>query len=265
MTVSLAGIVVYPVKSLGGISAESADIDEFGLRHDRRWMIVDATGRFHTQRWRPRLALIRTALEDGGVRLTAPGLPEVLVPPGGGSAGGVAVWNDICTAESCGAEADVWISRYLGEACRIVYMPETTRRPTRRRRRESLGRVGFADAYPFLLLSEASLGDLNARLDSPLPMNRFRPNLVVSGVDAYAEDAWDRLQIGEVGFVVTKECVRCVLTTIDQDTAASGVEPLRTLAGYRKRAGGVLFGVNMAHTSRGSVRVGDPVLPAPAG
>ena len=259
MTVTLAGIVVYPVKSLGGVPMDAAEIDEFGLRNDRRWMVVDAAGRFHTQRWRPRMALIRTSLDDGGVRLSAPGVPDLLVPPGGGSASGVGVWNDICVAEGCGAEADVWISRFLGEACRVVYMPETTRRPTRRRRTESLGRVGFADAYPFLLLSDASLADLNVRLESPVPMNRFRPNLVVTGVDAYAEDGWDRVQIGDVGFVVTKECVRCVLTTVDQNTGTSGVEPLRTLATYRKRAGGVVFGVNMSHTSRGQVRVGDPV------
>ena len=259
MTVTLAGIVVYPVKSLGGVPMDAAEIDEFGLRYDRRWMVVDATGRFHTQRWRPRMALIRTSLDDGGVRLRAPGLPDLLVPPGGGSASGVGVWNDICVAEGCGAEADVWISRFLGEACRLVYMPETTRRPTRRRRTESLGRVGFADAYPFLLLSDASLADLNVRLESPVPMNRFRPNLVVSGVDAYGEDGWDRLEIGDVGFVVTKECVRCVLTTVDQDTATAGVEPLRTLATYRKRAGGVVFGVNMSHTSHGRISVGDAV------
>lgn len=265
MTAALAGIVIYPVKSLGGVAVQTAEIDEFGFRGDRRWMVVDAAGRFHTQRWRPRMALIRTALEDGNVRLRAPGLPELLVPAGGGPAGGVAVWDDICVAESCGPEADVWISRFLGEACRIVYMPETTRRPTRRRRTESLGRVGFADAYPFLLLSEASLGDLNARLDVAVPMNRFRPNLVVTGVGAYAEDTWESVQVGNVGFVVTKKCDRCVLTTIDQDSATAGVEPLRTLATYRKQPGGVVFGVNLAHTARGSVRVGDPVIPAASG
>jgi uncharacterized protein YcbX len=265
MTPVLAGIVIYPVKSLAGIPVTAAELDEFGLAQDRRWMVVDAAGRFHTQRWRPRMALVGTALEGGGVRLSAEGLPDLLVPPGGGSTGGVAVWDDICVAEGCGPEPDVWISRFLGEACRIVYMPDTTRRPTRRRRRESLGRVGFADAYPFLLLSEASLGDLNARLEAPLPMNRFRPNVVVRGVEAYAEDAWSAIRIGEVDFVVTKACVRCVLTTIDQQTAVAGKEPLRTLATYRKQGDGVVFGVNLAHVARGSLRVGDSVLPQRAG
>jgi hypothetical protein len=262
MTATLASMHVYPVKSLGGIAMDAADIDEFGFRDDRRWMVVDAAGRFHTQRWRPRMALVRTALEADGVRLRAPGQPDVLVPRGGGEAGAVAVWDDICIAEGCGAEADAWMSAFLGESCRLVYIPGTTRRPIRRRREESLGRVGFADAYPFLLLSEASLGDLNARLPTAVPMNRFRPNLVVAGVGAFAEDGWDRVRIGDVEFVVAKPCDRCVLTTIDQDTAIGGVEPLRTLAAYRKQPGGVMFGVNVAHTARGRLRAGDAVVPS---
>jgi uncharacterized protein YcbX len=261
MTALLSGISLYPVKSLGGIAVTEAELDEFGLRDDRRWMVVDAAGRFHTQRWRPRLALVRPELTGEGVRLRAPGMPEVLVPRGGGSTGGVAVWADICIAESCGADADMWISRFLGEACRIVYMPESTRRPIRRRREQALGRVGFADAYPFLLLSDASLAGLNARLDVPVPINRFRPNLVVSGVGAHAEDGWDRVRIGDVGFVVTKQCDRCVLTTIDQETAIGGVEPLRTLATYRKAKEGVMFGVYVAHAVRGRLSVGDVVVP----
>jgi hypothetical protein len=259
---SLASIHVYPVKSLGGIAMDAAEIDEFGLQDDRRWMVVDAAGRFHTQRWRPRMALVRTALEADGVRLRAPGQADLLVPRGGSEPGAVAVWDDICIAEGCGPEADAWITAFLGEPCRLVYIPATTRRPIRRRREESLGRVGFAEASPLLLLSEASLGDLNARLPTAVPMNRFRPNLVVAGVDAFAEDGWDRVRIGDVEFVVTKPCDRCVLTTVDQDTAVGGVEPLRTLAAYRKRAGGVMFGVNMAHTARGRLRTGDVVVPS---
>ena len=262
MNASLASIHVYPVKSLGGIAMDAAEIDEFGFQDDRRWMVVDAAGRFHTQRWRPRMAMVRTALEAGGVRLRAPGQPDLLVPRGGDEPGAVAVWDDICIAEGCGPEADAWISAFLGEPCRLVYITATTRRPIRRRREESLGRVGFADAYPFLLLSEASLGDLNARLPTAVPMNRFRPNLVVAGVGPFAEDGWDRVRIGEVEFVVTKPCDRCVLTTVDQDTGVGGVEPLRTLAAYRKRPGGVMFGVNMAHTARGRLRTGDAVVPS---
>lgn len=260
MTAVLSGIVVYPVKSMGGIPLDVAELDEFGLRHDRRWMVVDAAGRFQTQRWRPRMALVHTRLEPDGVRLSAPGMPELLVPPGGGESAGVGVWNDICSASSCGPDADVWLSSFLGDACRLVFMPETTRRPTRSRRRESIGRVSFADAYPFLLLSEGSLADLNGRLPSPVPMNRFRPNLIVNGVEPYGEDRWQELRIGTVDFVVTKPCVRCVLTTVDQSTGVAGKEPLRTLATYRKRKDGVEFGVNLAHLSLGTLRVGDRVV-----
>jgi hypothetical protein len=143
----------------------------------------------------------------------------------------------------------------------MVFFPENSVRPIRRRAHEALGQVAFADAYPFLLLSEASLDDLNARLPAPLPVNRFRPNIVVRGVDPYGEDAWDALRIGGIAFVVTKRCVRCVLTTIDQETAEVGIEPLRTLAAYRRTPDGVVFGVNLAHASAGALAVGDAVVP----
>lgn len=263
MNAALSRIIVYPVKSLGGVELGSAAIDEFGLRHDRRWMVVDEHGRFQTQRWRPRMALARAAIDGEEVRLIAAGMPDLPLAPGGGASAAVAVWDDICVAEGCGAEADVWMSRFLGEACRVVYMPASSRRPTRRRREESLGRVGFADAYPFLLVSEASLAALNERLAAPVPMNRFRPNLVVGGVAPHGEDSWSRGAIGGVPFVVTKQCERCVLTTIDQDTGVGGREPLRTLASYRTHARHVLFGVYLAHSACGTVGVGDSVRATP--
>lgn len=261
MTARLAGLFVYPVKSLGGIAVDCRDVDDFGLAQDRRWMIVDPAGQFHTQRSRSRMALARTALDGDCVRLSAPAMPEVSVPRGGGPRRTVAVWGDICQAESCGAEADAWVSAFLGEPCHIVFMPDSTRRPTRGTK-DSLGRVSFADAYPFLLLSEASLADLNTRLAAPLPMNRFRPNLVVSGVGAYAEDGWGEFAISDVRLAVTRQCERCVITTIDQDTGAAAREPLRTLASYRRKGDGVAFGVNLAHASSGRLRVGDVVVPA---
>ncbi|HLS47217.1 MAG TPA: MOSC N-terminal beta barrel domain-containing protein [Gemmatimonadales bacterium] len=265
MPATVSRLFVYPVKSFGGIALDASDVDAFGLRFDRRWMVLDRHGAFQTQRWRPRMALVRTALmPDGRVSLSAPDMPPLLVPQGGGPVREAVVWKDSCRAESCGVEADAWLSAFLGEPCHFVFMPDDSVRPIR----EGIGapgRVSFADAYPFLLLSEASLDDLNARLPVPLPVNRFRPNIVVSGIDAYAEDDWPALEAGSVRFAVAKRCVRCVLTTIDQETAEGGTEPLRTLATYRRVPDGVVFGVNLAHARPGRVSVGDRVLPIASG
>jgi len=256
------GIRVYPVKSLRGIELEQGTLDDVGLRQDRRWLVVDASGRFHTQRWRPRLALIGTRLAEQGVVLSAPRMTDMTVPSGGHGSLEITVWKDRCVAEGCGADVDGWVSAFLGEPCRIAWMPATTVRMINRRRDESLGRIAFADAYPLLAISEASLAGLNARLESPVPMNRFRPNFIISGLPPHGEDGWDRVRIGSVDFVATKLCERCVLTTIDQDTAVPGGEPLRTLATYRRRGSNVVFGVYLAHQGTGVVRCGDEVEPA---
>ena len=262
MTAAISRLFIYPVKSLGGFEVERVELDALGPHLDRRWMVLDGAGAFQTQRWRPRMALITTRLTpEGCVRLAAPGMPEITVPQGGGTAREVGVWKDACIGEACGPEADQWLSTFLGTPCRIVFFPEGSIRPIRLRADETIGRVAFADAYPFLLLSEGSLDDLNARVAEPLPVNRFRPNIVVRGVESYAEDAWDSVTLGSVRFAVTKRCVRCVLPTIDQRTAESGPEPLRTLATYRRTPDGVVFGVNLAHASPGVLSVGDPAVP----
>lgn len=262
MTAVVSRLFIYPVKSLGGFEVDRIELDDLGPALDRRWMVLDGAGTFQTQRWRPKMALIAARLTaDGKVRLTAPGMPDVVVPQGGGSRRDVVVWKDACVAEACGPEPDQWLSTFLGGPCRIVFFPPQCLRPIRLRSTESLGRVGFADAYPFLLLSQASLDDLNSRLANPLPVDRFRPNIVVSGTAAYAEDDWDAVTIGSVRFVKTKRCVRCVLTTIDQRTAEAGKEPLRTLATYRRTPDGVVFGINAAHTARGTLAVGDVAVP----
>jgi len=261
MTATVSRLFVYPVKSFGGIALESAEVDDFGFHLDRRWMVLDRHGAFQTQRWRPRMALVRTALmPDGRVSLSAPDMPPLLLPQGGGPMREAVVWKEPCRAESCGAEADAWLSAFLGEPCHFVFMPDDSVRPIRNANGNP-GRVSFADAYPFLLLSEASLDDLNARLSVALPVNRFRPNIVVAGVEPYAEDSWPALDAGSIRFAVTKRCVRCVLTTIDQDTAEGGAEPLRTLATYRRVPEGVVFGVNLAHAHPGRISVGDAVAP----
>lgn len=262
MHLTLTGLHVYPVKSCGGFRAGSWDVDEFGLRLDRRWMVVNERGHFHTQRTRPRLGQVRTALSGQTLTLEAPGMESIAVAPGGGDTLAVGIWDDVCVAEQCERHASEWMSDLLGETAQLVYMPDATRRITRRRREASFGRVGFQDAYPFLLIGSASLDDLNARLDTPLPMNRFRPNLVIGGGGAYAEDTWNGCRIGEVDLLVTKPCARCKIPTIDQETGEAGKEPLRTLALYRRVGDGVTFGVNLSHQNAGTLHIGDAVTPA---
>ena len=262
MTARLSAISVYPVKSAAGIGVDRWPLDDFGLQFDRRWAVIDSTGVVLTQREYAGMALVRTAIGDTGLRLEAPGMPQLQLPlaDSGGSRLPVRIWSDSCEAARCAPEADEWWSALLGEWCHLVRMPdEALRKP-------GPDRVSFADAFSFLVLSEASLDALNSRLERPVPMNRFRPNLVVSGVAPHAEDEWAGIRIGSVELAITKACARCVMTTIDQATAARAVEPLRTLATYRRGPdGGVLFGQNARHLTRGTLSVGDAVVPEPRG
>ena len=257
---ALASLHIYPVKACGGLSPAEWPVDAFGLRNDRRWMVVDLAGRFVTQREAPRLALIRPALETGGLVLRAPGMPELRLPlvPAGRERVAVQVWRDATEAVPVSPEAAQWLSRYLGAPVRVVWMPDDVMRPTDPTYAEGY-RVSFADGFGFLLVSEASLTDLNRRLDVPLPMNRFRPNLVVSGTEPFAEDGWRRIRIGGLELAVVKPCGRCVVTTTDQETAERGREPLRTLATFRERDGKLMFGMNVVHRGTGRLAMGMPV------
>lgn len=260
---TLTQINIYPVKSLGGFSAESAEVEPRGLQHDRRWMLVDRKGRFLTQRALPRMALVCVDLTDGGLTLSAPGLEPLKVPFGPEASTRrqtVQIWRSVCEAAPVGEEADGWFGEFLGVPCRLVFMPEETRRAVNPDYRAGEGIVSFADGYPLLLLGKASLSDLNGRLEQPVPTNRFRPNLVVSGAPAYAEDGWTKIRIGGVTFHGVKPCDRCSLITVDQATGeAAGPEPLATLATYRLNDQKVLFGQLLIPDGVGVVRVGDGV------
>lgn len=263
---------LYPVKSLGGFAVESATADDFGFVGDRNFLVVDATGKFLTQRALPRMALIATALSPQALTLSAAGFGRVEVrrnPDPAAPLRSVTVWKDEgLLAEDCGEEAAKFLSRFLEAPLRLVRIGPKYRRPVKPSKARPGDVVSFADAYPFLLLSEASLGDLNDRLltqgEAALPMDRFRPNIVVGACGAYAEDAWTTFQIGELRFRNAGPCARCIVTTTDQQTAARGREPLRTLATYRRDVAeptNVNFAINLIHeTKRGTVRVGDPVL-----
>ncbi len=256
----LSGVFVYPLKSAAGIPLDRAEVGKRGIADDRRWMVVDEGSQFISQRTHPRLALVRVRFAPGGLMLSAPALPDLLLPrPAAGAAPrAVTVWGDTVAAAPAGPDAAGWMSEHLGCPCDVVYLPDAAGRPLEegyRPRRE----ISFADAFPFLLISEGSLADLNGRLAQPLPMNRFRPNLVVSGCPPYAEDGWRRITIGALSFVVAKPCSRCATTIVDQATGARGREPLATLARYRRVGNDVLFGQNLIHENEGELAAGDPV------
>ena len=259
--IALSGLTVYPIKSAAGIALSTARVDARGLAGDRRWMVVDGNRSFLTQRTHPRLALIRVAADGDRLILVAPGLPPLTVatPPDGEAAVRVEVWDDECDAIPAGRDASSWLSRLLGQSCELVYMPEPSHRPVAPRSSAPPAEVGFADAYPFLLISEGSLEDLNRRLAEPLPMNRFRPNLVVRGCAPFGEDGWRRIRIGGIQFHVVSPCSRCATTTVDQNTGQRGREPLATLATYRRAGNQVMFGQNLVHEGTGDLAVGDEV------
>ncbi|MEU5209219.1 MOSC N-terminal beta barrel domain-containing protein [Streptomyces sp. NPDC020742] len=267
-TPALRSIHLYPVKSIAGSEPGEAVVEPWGLAGDRRWLLVDTEGRQITQRPQPALALARAEeLPGGGIRLTAPGMPALTVgvPEGGGTVP-VEAWKDTVEAVPAGRAAAEWFSGYLGLACRLVHLdaPEK-RRPVDPEHSEPGDTVSFADAFPLLLTTTSSLDALNSLIaqgdhadEGPLPMNRFRPNVVVDGTAPWAEDDWRRVRIGEVVFQVAKPSARCVVTTTDQHTAQRGKEPLRTLARHRRFGDRLVFGQNLIPRGVGTIRIGDP-------
>jgi uncharacterized protein YcbX len=263
VTLRISALTIYPVKSAAGISLRESEVDELGLRHDRRWMVVDEAGDFITQRDYPRMALIRPLIRDGVLEVQAPGMPALELPldPGESVFIRVTVWKDSFDAVWLGEKPARWFSRFLECSCSLVHMGNQIRRPVDPKYGAPGVGVGFADAFPFLIISEESLADLNSRLAEPLPMNRFRPNLVVAGAEhPYAEDQWKQIRINQITLRLVKPCSRCVITTTDQITTERGREPLRTLATYRKVNGEVMFGQNALHDRPGQLRVGEPLV-----
>jgi uncharacterized protein YcbX len=255
---TLSEIRIHPVKSCRGTSLESVSFDQWGLLGDRRWMIIDETGRFVSQRTLPRLALVVPRLTAEVLLLEAPGQPRFEIPAGGseGEERTVSIWDDTCRARDQGQPAAEWLSRYLECPVRLVRMDAEFQRPVEN---GIDSQVSFADGFPVLIISGASLEALNSRLPSPLPMNRFRPNLVVRDSAPFAEDGWRRIRIGEAVLRLIRPCIRCVTTTVDQATGLAGKEPLATLATFRRAEGGVIFGQNAVHERGGLIRLGDPV------
>lgn len=258
MSAELDSITIYPVKSCRGVRVESAELVARGLADDRRYMLVDETGRFITQRDEHSLARVDVIRDGNAWTLSAPGLSQLTLSEASytGQLLPVEVWRSTVAARVV-PDASAWFSAHLGRACRLVYFPE---RSLRQVEHEAGRAVAFQDAYPFLVISLATLEDLNRRVAQPLQMERFRPNLVVRGVDAYAEDGWSRFRIGAAEFRVTRPCVRCVVTTLDPKSGERDKEPLTTLAGYHTYDGKPALGVNAVHESLAPIRVGDALV-----
>lgn len=261
--ITLQDIFIYPIKSLGGIRLDSWVVEEKGFKYDRRWMLVDENGQFLSQRKHPSLAFLKIELQENFLQVSSSKNPQnqlnIPFESEGEDELSVTVWDDEMTARSVSREADIWFSDYLGFPVRLVKMPESTKRKVDPKYAVNSESVSFADGMPYLLISQASLDDLNSRLGEPISMNRFRPNLVFSGMTPYQEDQFVKMTIGEVEFQGIKLCARCVMTTINQETGEKGKEPLKTLATYRQQGHKILFGQNVVALNLGEVRVGDKV------
>lgn len=255
----LSQLFIYPIKSLGGIALQSAVVTTRGLQHDRRWMLVNEHGHFMTQREFPKMALLKPLIENDGIRVINQNNDSILIPFDIAKQPlyQFAVWDDTCMGQFINDEIDEWFTQTLGIKSRLVYMPDDSEREVDQRYAKPGMITSFADAYPFLLIGQASLDDLNKRMALPLPMDRFRPNIVFTGGEAYGEDLMNRIEIAGITFYGAKLCARCVLTTIDQQTAAKAKEPLKTLASYRMKNNKIMFGQNLVHENTGVISVGD--------
>jgi uncharacterized protein YcbX len=260
----VSSLFVYPIKSCKGVACTSLPFDRRGPRLDRRWMLVDLDGKFLTQRQNPRLGRIQPHLspedfarEEAQLKVSASGMEDFCPPLEPHSRTEVEVWGFRGPAWDLGDECATWFSDAIGQSCRLVRFADDVQRKTSQRHTRRASEVAFSDGYPVLLLSVESLRELNRRLDEPVPMNRFRPNLVVRDAQPFAEDTWGEVRAPDLTLSVVKPCERCVITTIDQNTLTSDKEPLKTLAGFRRKDGAVVFGQNCVHHGTGTIRVGD--------
>jgi uncharacterized protein len=258
----ISEIWVYPVKSLGGFRSKRAWAAEKGFRHDRRWMLVDAEKKFITQREMPAMTQFQTAIEDQSLIISnrTDGTSVTLsAQPLTGEAVTVAIWNDTVEAIIPDLSVNQWFSHFLGSPCQLVYMPESTVRQTDPRFSTPTDQVSFADGFPYLIISEGSLANLNEKLEKAVPMNRFRPNLVLSGVSPFEEDRHAEMNAGDLKFRLVKPCARCPIPTTDQLTGERGPEPLRTLATFRRQNEKVVFGQNALVNEPGWLKEGTAI------
>ena len=257
----LSGIYIYPIKSASGLLVKEAEVEERGLKYDRRWMIVDADGKFISQRTHPEMSLLSVGiLGDGLVVSHKTKNYEPLFIPFDIDVEylrEVEIWDDKCSAVLVSNSADCWFSKVLNIPCQLVYMPDESNRLVDSKYSTGKEIVSFADAYPFLLTGQSSLDDLNSKLNIPVSMNRFRPNLVFNGGTPFIEDSWKKFEIGSVTFFPVKPCARCSVITVNQETGLHGKEPLNVLSSYRTVGNKILFGQNLIHNGKGKIRIND--------
>jgi uncharacterized protein YcbX len=261
---TVTGLFVYPIKACGGVAVEQAKVGRYGLEGDRQWMVVDAQMQGLTQRTHPALARVRPRpTGDGGLVLESEGRTAVAVNARLVAETTVEVWGQPVRAADAGDEAADWLTDFLGESVRLAGVADGYERPVNPRRDKRGRQVSFADSYPLLLCSESSLAELNRLASEPVPMDRFRPNLVISGdAGPWAEDSWTAIQVGDgARFDVVKGCDRCAVPQVDQRTGERHREPARVLAAHRRGADGkTYFGQNLVHVDIGAtLAVGDAV------
>jgi uncharacterized protein YcbX len=258
-------ITIYPIKSLGGISLQEALVEERGLQYDRRWVLADESNFFITQRQNEQMALIDVSMAENGLRvnhrlktkapLMIPFVPQTIEEQE------ITIWDDVVLGIRVSDEADSWFSAVLSKKCSLFYQPDDSIRLTDPKYSITKEEhTSFSDGYPILVIGQASLDELNAKLEEPVSMKRFRPNLVFTGGEAHIEDSWKYFTVGKAKMVGVKPCARCVLTTINPETAEKGKEPLRTLTQYRNMNNKILFGQNLLVVETGKISVGDEIL-----
>ena len=255
---------IYPIKSLAGIAVNSALLTSRGLQYDRRLMLVNEQNIFFTQREVAEMALLQPVIKNDGLYVHHKNNPakSLFIPhqPLSEERVTVTVWDDTCEALLYDDAINDWFSEALGLRCKLAFMPENSLREVDKRYAQHNEITSFADGYPTLIIGQSSLNDLNSRLAEPIPMNRFRPNIVFTGGDPFIEDQLQSFTINDINFSGVKPCARCVMTTIDQDTIAQSKEPLKTLAGYRRKENKILFGQNLLHQGDGVINVGDVII-----
>ena len=257
--IQLSNLTYYPIKACRGFDVAESQVERMGLANDRRMMVVTPSGKFLTQREYPRLALVTPTVKNGMVTLSAPNFDSLQIGiQSTGTPTPVEVWKskDVSAIDQ-GEESAQWLSDWLGVSVRLVHVADGFKRKLNPEYAvHADDHTGFADGYPILIISEESLQDLNSKLDSAVPINRFRPNIVVKDCEPFAEETWKRIRIGGVEMALVKPCARCVVTTIDKDTLAKSKEPLKTLSSYRMQELGAIFGVNVIPLNEGVVKVG---------
>ena len=257
--IELSSLTYYPIKACRGFDLSASRVERMGLANDRRMMVVTPEGDFLTQREHAKLALITPTLKNDSVTLSAPNFDSLhFTIQKSGTPTSINIWKSSgVSAIDQGDESAQWLSAWLGAPVRLVHVDERIKRKLNPDYAISADdHTGFADGYPILIVSEESLRDLNSRLGTALPMNRFRPNIVVQNCAPFAEDTWKRIRIGDVEMALVKPCPRCVVTTIDKDTLEKNKEPLKTLNAYRKQKDGAMFGMNVIPLNEGEIKVG---------